>query len=440
MTTAALIDRDLRHIWHPCTQMKDHETWPLFEIVAASGCYLELSDGRKIIDAISSWWCKSLGHQHPRIKHAVMQQVEKFEHVMLAGITNEVIVRLSEMLAALMPVLNKVLYAGDGSSAIEMALKLSLQAQNIAGHAQRTKFIALKNAYHGETAGAMSVSDLGIYRQPYQTMLFSVDTVSAAYVTGTEDPIWEDSGEHWQSVIVRLESLADTAAAVIVEPIVQGVGGMKIYSKDFLKRLRAWTSRHGIYLIADEIMTGLGRTGKMLACEHAGIVPDFLCLSKGLTAGWLPMSVTLTRAPIYDLFYDDYASGHSFLHSHTYSGNVLAASAAIETLTILRETRMLEQVAVQEQSMRSAMDKIAHETGLLKNVRALGGIAAAELNVADAYERAGMKVYHEAMRLGACLRPLGNTIYWLPPFIISNDEIDALANITREAVNAALCA
>ena len=195
-----LAARDLRHIWHPCTQMKDHETLPLLEITAASGCYLELADGRKIIDAISSWWCKSLGHQHPRIKRAVSLQLEKFEHVMLAGATFEVITALSEKLSALLPPLNKVLYAGDGSSAIEMALKLSLHAHRINGNTQRTKFLALKNAYHGETAGAMSVSDLGIYRDAYQPLLFAVEHLSVPYVSGVEDVHWHDSADHWQEI------------------------------------------------------------------------------------------------------------------------------------------------------------------------------------------------------------------------------------------------
>ena len=293
--------------------------------------HLHLHDGRKIIDAISSWWCKSLGHQHPRLKRALLAQVEKFEHVILANTTNETIVHLTEKLAQLMPSLNKVMYASDGSCAVEMAMKMSLHARQIEGKHQRKLFIALENGYHGETAGALSVSDLGLYRAPYQDMLFDTKLIlSLPYVTGAHDPLWSDCESHWEKIENQLKPFAESATAVILEPIMQGAAGMKIYSQDFLKRLRHWTHEHGIHLIADEIMTGIGRTGKMLACEHANIEPDFICLSKGLTSGWLPLSAMLTRSAIYDLFYDDYASGKSFLHSHTHSGNVLAASVAIE--------------------------------------------------------------------------------------------------------------
>jgi adenosylmethionine-8-amino-7-oxononanoate aminotransferase len=353
---------------------------------------------------------------------------------MLAGATHEVITALSEKLSALMPALNKVLYAGDGSSAIEMALKLSLHAHRINGKTQRTKFIALKNAYHGETAGAMSVSDLGIYRDAYQPLLFAVEHLSVPYVSGAEDLRWHDSADHWQEIETQLADAAETTAAVIVEPIVQGAGGMRVYSEDFLRRLRTWTSEHGIHLIADEIMTGIGRTGKMLACEQAEIIPDFLCLSKGLTSGWLPLSVTLTRQSIYDLFYDDYSSGNSFLHSHTYSGNALAASAALATLTIIEEENIVERAAALGREMRSAMQNIAAETGLLKNVRGIGAMVAADLVVSDDVQRAGLQVCHAAVQRGAWLRPLGNTIYWLPPLIMSADEVAILAQITRNAL------
>lgn len=427
--TMTLASRDLRHIWHPCTQMKDHETLPLLEVAAASGCYLELTDGRKIIDAISSWWCKTLGHQHPRIKRAVQTQLEKFEHVMLAGTTNEIITILSEKLSALMPGLNKVLYAGDGSCAVEMALKLSLHAQQLSGARQRNQFIALKNAYHGETAGAMSVSDLGIYRDPYQSMLFDVEYLTVPYVNSTSESRWQNCEEEWRQVSAQLERAADTTAAIIVEPVVQGAAGMRVYSADFLRRLRQWTSELGIHLIADEIMTGLGRTGKMLACEHADIVPDFFCLSKGLTSGWLPLSVTLTRQSIFDLFYDDYAAGKSFLHSHTYSGNALAASAAVATLAEIEESNIVSAAENLGVQMRKAMQQIADETMLLQNVRGIGAIVAADLVVSNQY-RAGFQVYQAAMQRGALLRPLGNTIYWLPPLIMQEEELSQLAMIT----------
>ncbi|HTM64628.1 MAG TPA: adenosylmethionine--8-amino-7-oxononanoate transaminase [Gammaproteobacteria bacterium] len=424
--------RDMRHIWHPCTQMKDHETIPLLEVTSASGCYLHLSDGRKIIDAVSSWWCKSLGHQHPRIKQAVQEQLEKFEHVIFAGTTNEVIVRLSELLAQLMPPLDKVLYAGDGSCAVEMALKLSLHAQHLRGEHQRTKFISLQNAYHGETAGAMSVSDLGIYRAHYQSILFDVVNIPVPYVKDLYDPLWDDCSLYWGRVESILNAAAEKTAAIIVEPIMQGAAGMRMYSKDFLKQLRQWTEKNKIYLIADEIMTGMCRTGKMLACEHAEIIPDFLCLSKGLTSGWLPLSVTLTRQEIYDLCYDDYAAGKSFLHSHTYSGNVLAASAAVAVINIMRDDDIANRANILGEKMRTMMNDIANETGLLRDVRGMGAIAAAD--VISNRERPGIAVYEAAIKRGALLRPLGDTLYWLPPLIMSDVELSLLTEITRDAL------
>jgi adenosylmethionine-8-amino-7-oxononanoate aminotransferase len=418
--------------------MKDHESMPLFEVAAASGCYLQATDGKKLLDAISSWWCKSLGHQHPRIKRAVSHQLELFEHTMLAGTTNDVIVTLSEKLAALNPLLSKVLYAGDGSSAVEIALKLSLHAQKISGHSKRTKFLTLENAYHGETVGAMSVSDLGIYRDAYQPMLFEVEVIPVNYVSGEEDAKWHDCNQHWQQLEAQLARCEHEIAAVIVEPIVQGAGGMRVYSMNYLQRLREWTRARGIYLIADEIMTGLGRTGKMLACEHAGITPDFLCLSKGLTSGWLPLSAVLTTQAVYDLFYQDYDAGHSFLHSHTYSGNPLAASAAVATLAVIAEENIVERTVELGNKMRSALARIANQTGLLKNLRGIGAIVAADFQINDNRRRAGLDVYRAAYTEGVLLRPLGDTIYWLPPLIMQENELTTLEHVTKRALISAL--
>jgi adenosylmethionine-8-amino-7-oxononanoate aminotransferase len=430
-----LIARDLQHIWHPCSQMKDYELFKPLIITGASESSLHLEDGRKIIDAISSWWCKSLGHQHPRIKRALHAQMEKFEHVILANTTNETIVDLSERLAHLMPALNKVMYASDGSCAVEIAMKMSLHARQITGEHKRTLFIALENAYHGETIGALSVSDLGLYRAPYQSVLFDTKFISSLpYVSGEQDALWENCESHWNNILKQLEPYAHTATAVILEPIVQGAAGMKIYSKDFLKRLRAWTSAHGIHLIADEIMTGFGRTGKMLAAQHADIEPDFICLSKGLTAGWLPLSAMLTRSSIYELFYDDYASGKSFLHSHTHSGNVLAASIAIEVLKIMEEENLCARAVAISKVMRTYMQEIADETGGLTNVRSIGAIAAADLVCDTPDRRYGYEVYQRAVQLGALLRPIGNTLYWLPPLNVAMDTLLQLREVTMEAV------
>lgn len=430
--TTPLSQRDLQHVWHPCTQMKDHEQVPLLEIKSALGCYLTLSDGRRILDGISSWWCKNLGHANPRLKHALQRQLDQFEHVILAGTTNDIIVRLSECLASLMPSLNKVFFASDGSSAVEIALKMSLHSRLIEGESKRTRFLALSNGYHGETIGAMSVSDLGMYKRPYETLLFQTRFIDRIpYVSGKDDPLWHDCQEHWDNIEKQLIQEAEYLTAIIVEPIVQGAGGMKIYSADFLKRLSQWARAHNVHLIADEIMTGIGRTGKMLACEHAGIVPDFLCLSKGLTAGFLPMSTVLTTQNIYDYFYDDYKSGHSFLHSHTFSGNPLAAAVAYETLQIMQMESIPDQAAILGKNMLTHFNALADELGILENVRGIGGIVAAELPLQSQRPRLSLDIATAAAKNGVLLRPIGNTLYWMPPLIAKESELVLLRDVTR---------
>lgn len=429
-----LQQRDLNHLWHPCSQMKDYAKIGLLEVISAKGSYLELNNGQKIIDAISSWWCKSLGHAHPRLQQALLKQLDKFEHVILAGTTNETIVSLSERLAALSPKLNKVFYAGDGSCAVEIAMKMSLHTRIIRGEKNRRQFLALSNGYHGETAGALSVSDMGLYRDPYASLLFPCHFIqNIPYINDETDPVWNNCETYWETISQQLAPYAETATAILVEPIVQGAGGMKVYSQDFLYRLRQFTREHGIHLIADEIMTGLGRTGKMLACEYANVEPDFICLSKGLTGGFMPFSAVLTKQSIYDCFYDDYQAGKSFLHSHTYSGNALAASIALEVLNILVEEDMLTKSQQLGLAMRCMFQEIAANTGLLKNVRGIGAIAAADL-ICTSDRRMGFEVYQKAIARGAFLRPLGNTLYWLPPLNIDMKTLSSLKMITEKAI------
>ena len=433
----SLAARDLKHIWHPCTQMKEHEWRPLQEIVAAEGCYLHLKDGRKLFDSISSWWCKSLGHAHPGLKRALKAQLEKFEHVILAGTTHETIVRLSEQLSLLMPSLNKVFYASEGSSAVEIAMKMSLQSRYLCHEKNRTQFLALQNGYHGETLGALSVSDVGLYRDPFASVLLPVHFIShVPYVTGTDDLLWNNCESHWYDVEKELECHADTTTALIVEPIVQGAAGMKIYSADFLKRLREWTTKHNIHLIADEIMTGCARTGKMLACEHANITPDFLCLSKSLTSGFLPLSAVLTSQAIYDVFYDDdHARG--FLHSHTQSGNALAASVAVETLRIMQEEKSVAKANELGAFMRSQLEMMASEINCLTHVRSIGAIAAAD--ICFPFDRkAHGELTSRAAELGVFLRPLGNVIYWLPPLVANENDLFYLARVTQTVLHEVL--
>ncbi len=434
---ANLINEDIQHFWHPCAQMKDYETLKPVVVTGASESYIHLHDGSKIIDGISSWWCKSLGHNHPRLKAALKQQIDKFEHVMLAHTTNETIVNLSAKLAQLMPALNKVFYASDGANAVEIAIKMSLHAHKLHGNNHRKHFLALSNSYHGETLGALSVSDLGIYREAYQELLFNSNFITPIpYVSGTHDPLWNNCETQWQQVEAMLTPFKDSAAAIVIEPILQGAGGMKIYSQDFLRRLRTWTQQHGIHLIADEIMTGFGRSGKMLACEHANIQPDFLCLGKGLTSGWLPMSAMLTSDKIYDLFYDDYERGKSFLHSHTFAGNALAASVALETLAIMDDENICQKATTLGELLHKAMLEVAEKTNRLTNVRSIGAMAAADLINDDPTRRLGFEVYQQAMQLGALVRPIGNTLYWLPPLTMDLATLEELQKITTNAIMA----
>ncbi len=432
-----LIERDLAHIWHPCSQMKDYEKFPPVHIVAAEGAELVDANGNRIIDAISSWWCKSLGHGHPRLREAAKKQIDQFEHVILANTTNSNIVELSEKLCQLSPNLNKVFYGGDGSTAVEIALKMSIHARKICGQKQKTKFMALQNGYHGETVLTLALGDLGIYKADYTDLMPSVNMIeNLPYVSGKNDPLWHDCQSAWQPIEAKLNTQKDTLTAIVFEPILQGAGAMKVYSADFLKRLRKWSKENDVHLIADEILTGFGRTGKALACEHAGIEADFVCLSKGLTAGWMAMSAMLTSTKIYDLFYDDYSKQKSFLHSNTYAGNAIAAAVANEALNIYKDEQIYTRAETLQTEMATLFSDIGKQTGLLENQRGIGGLVAADL-VLDARhqnQRVGFELYQIALKHNILLRPLGNTIYWLPPLNISKLELEKLATGTLNAL------
>lgn len=423
-------------LFHPCSQMKDHETYPPLEIVRAEGAYLYTADGRRLIDPISSWWCKSLGHGHPRIRAAVAAQMGKFEHVILAGTVNRTITELTERLAALLPGRRHLFYGGDGSTAVEIALKMATHAMRIRGEKKRTRFMALENGYHGETALSLAVSDLGIYKEPYRALAADYPMLTGLpYCAGPNDPPFTDCGAAWSALEAQLEREKDTLCALIVEPIVQGAGGMLIYSADLLRRLRLWTEKNGIYLIADEIMTGFYRTGTPLAGDHAGIAPDLVCLSKGLTAGWAAMSAVVMSGELYDLFYADYGTGRDFLHSNTYAGNALAAAAALEAQKIYEDDGIAARVAATSPVLQRLMQEVAAETGMLESVRGIGMIAAADIRPEFIKApRSGYRVYRRAVELGALLRPLGNTIYWLPPLNTSLGTLEELKEITVRAL------
>ncbi|MGQ3887455.1 adenosylmethionine--8-amino-7-oxononanoate transaminase [Legionella sp. CNM-1927-20] len=434
VNTTKIITKDLNHIWHPCMQMKDFEQSPPIVIYSAQGSYLETNQGR-LIDGISSWWCKSLGHGHPAVLAAIQKQMGSFEHVIAASTTHTALAELGEKLAAITQN-QHLFFASDGSCAVEIALKLALHAQKLRGQPQRQTFLSLKNSYHGETVGALSVSDLGIYKEPYNNLGLSCYFLKQIpYVNGVEDPLWHDASSYWQSTVTYLEQIKQEVCAVIVEPILQGAGGMQCYSADFLRRLIDWAQSQGIYVIADEIMTGIGRTGKWLASEYAGVKPDLICLSKGLTSGSIPLSCVSIDHAIYELFYADYELGRSFLHSHTHSGNALAISAALATIKAIEEEDLNQKATLLGQKMLRLFQEISDKTGKLSNIRSIGAMVAGDMEELP-NQRIGFKLYQQALKQGAFLRPLGKTLYWLPPLNTDEKTIMHLAEITLNSIYA----
>ncbi len=440
--TRSLAERDLRVLWHPCAQMQDYADFPPLEIVGAAGVHLHLADGTRVIDAISSWWCKSLGHRHPRLTAALKSQADAFEHVLLANTTSEPVVALCEELLALAnggapsaaAPLAKVFLSGDGSTGIEVALKLAVQFQRQSGAPQRTRFANLANGYHGESVATMSVSDCGLYRAPFADLCFA-STVLAGVPerSGPGDPRWDDCAAEWPAIAAQLAPVADTLAAVIVEPLLQGAGGMRLYSPDLLRRLRTWCDAHGVLLIADEIAAGMGRLGTVLAEHRAGILADLVVLSKGLTGGYLPLAATLCTQRLYDAFLGPWSAGCAFLHSNTYSGNALAAAVAREALAVYRDEDVLGNVARVGPRLRLP------DLPWLTAHRGCGMMAAADLARRDgtpfpAAERTGYRVYRAAVRRGALLRNLGDTLYLFPPLITDAATVDRLHGILADSV------
>ncbi|MCA0403090.1 MAG: adenosylmethionine--8-amino-7-oxononanoate transaminase [Proteobacteria bacterium] len=432
--SSLLIDKDLKHIWHPCAQMKDFQTNPPFIVEKAKGSYLYTNKG-KVIDAISSWWCKSLGHGHPEVIKAIEQQLHCFEHIIAADSTHEVLAAFGEKIASIS---NKehVLFASDGASAVEIAMKLALHAKQLQNQSTRNQFIALKHGYHGETLATLSVSDLGRYKEPYEG--YGVDCYfieDIPYVSNKEELLWFNAEEKWTSIEAQLAPLIEKTCAIIFEPLVQGANGMQIYSADFLKRLSQFARKNNIFLIADEIMTGIGRTGKWFAMEHVGIEADLIAVSKGLTSGSLPLSCVLADNHIFELFYDDYEKNKTFFHSHTYSGNALAVAAALATLNTIEKENLVIQAEKLGQLMTSRFKEIAKISNKLTNIRNLGAIVAGDL-VEHTVPRLGKELYQIALSKGALLRPIGNTLYWLPPLNTDKDTIDDLAEITLASIKA----
>ena len=446
MSNADLVKRDLSVLWHPCTQMKDHEWLPIIPIRAGKGAWLEDYEGKRYLDAISSWWVNLFGHCNPRINAALVEQLETLEHVLLAGFTHEAVTTLSERLVEITPPgLDRCFFADNGSSAVEAALKMSFHAWLNQDQPDKTRFVTLENSYHGETLGALALGNVELYKQTYHPLLMETFTVPSP------DCYHRKQGESWHDYSVRqfekmellLVAHADEICAVIIEPLVQCAGNMRMYDPVYLRMLRDACDRYHVHLIADEIATGFGRTGTMFACEQAGISPDFMCLSKGLTGGYLPLSVVLTSNAIYECFYHDYRHLKAFLHSHSYTGNPLGCRAALATLDIFREDNVIANNRSLAATLRAATAHLADHPHV-SEVRQTGMIVAIEM-CKDKYsrtsypweERRGLRVYQHGLEKGVLLRPLGNVIYMMPPYVTSPDEINFAARVASEGIDLA---
>jgi adenosylmethionine-8-amino-7-oxononanoate aminotransferase len=444
-----LRSRDLAVLWHPCTQMAEHpEPLPLLPIRRGRGAWLEGVDGRRYLDAISSWWTNLFGHAEPRIAGAIARQALELEHVIFAGFSHEPALRLAEgLLRVAPPGLARVFYADNGSAAIEVALKMSFHSFLNRGRTERKKFVALSNGYHGETLGALSMGDIPLYRRTYAPLLLQpLFAPSPDAYEGEPGETAEQTALRRADELQRLfEANAGEICALVLEPLVQCAGGMRMYHPAYLRRAREICDGHGAHLIADEIAVGFGRTGTLFACEQAQVTPDFLCLSKGLTGGFLPMSAVLTTQAVYEDFLDPRSRERAFLHSHSYTGNPLGCAAALASLSIFESEPVLARNRATARRMAELAAPFAEHPHVAE-VRQTGMIVAIEL-VADkatrqpfpAQERRGLLAYRRALAEGVLLRPLGEVLYWMPPYCIDEPALRQLARATDAAI-AAACA
>jgi adenosylmethionine-8-amino-7-oxononanoate aminotransferase len=429
--------------------MQDHVDFPPLHVVGATGCRLHLADGREVLDAISSWWCKSLGHGHPRLVAAAQAQAAAFEHVILANVVHDPALTLAKRLLALANAplsaarhYHHVFFADNGSSGVEVALKMAVHWQAQAGDPRRTRLACLAGGYHGETVGALAVGDLGLYAEPYRSLLFPCSRLDAVpWRDGPEDPAWLDAAAEWPVLERQLAPLADTLAAIVYEPLLQGAGGMHPVSPDLLVRLRHWADAHGVLLIADEIASGMYRCGTFLAGHQApgDGAADLVVLSKGLTGGWMPLATVLAPARIHDAFLAAWHERKAFLHSNTYAGNPLACAVANAALDTYAAEDIPARVATSGPWLRARLRDLAARQPCLRHVRGVGQVAAVDLtrpdgSPRDPLERGGWRVFQAAVARGALLRPLGDTLYLFPPLNASPAELEAMLTILAQSV------
>jgi adenosylmethionine-8-amino-7-oxononanoate aminotransferase len=419
----SLQEKDRQYLWHPYTQMKDYAERDLLIIDRADGLRLIDEHGRSYFDTVSSWWCILHGHNHPTIKAAIKKQLDKVEQVLLAGTSHEAAILLAEQLVGITPPnLTKVFYSDNGSTACEIAFKMSIQYWRHVGHPERNQLVALERGYHGDTIGTMSLGGTPEFHGPFNDMLFDSHRLPSPYCFRCPQGLEQASCdcECLQPYVELLAKQGEQIAALILEPLIQAAGGMIIYPAKYLKKIVALSKEHGVHLIFDEVATGFGRTGTMFAMEQAEVVPDFLCLSKGLTAGCLPMAATMTSDEIYQAFYGDYQDGKTFFHGHTFTGNPVAAAAGLGSLQVFAEEKTMDGLPAKISRLHSNMARFA-ELPWVGDLRQLGMISAMELvkdEAATPYgfnDRVGWPIYLAGLKEGVLLRPMGNVMYlWLP--------------------------
>ncbi|EDT04805.1 adenosylmethionine--8-amino-7-oxononanoate transaminase [Burkholderia ambifaria] len=443
MSTPATDDwvaRSLRAVWHPCTQMKHHERLPLIPVARGAGVWLYDRDGRRYFDAISSWWVNLFGHANPDINAALKDQLDTLEHAMLAGCTHEPAIELAERLHALTArTLGHAFFASDGASAVEIALKMSFHAWRNRGRADKREFVCVANSYHGETIGALGVTDVALFKDAYDPLIRNAHVVASPDARGAQpgETAADVAGRALDDVRRLFAERADRIAALIVEPLVQCAAGMAMHDPSYMRGLRALCDEFGVHLIADEIAVGCGRTGTFFACEQAGVWPDFLCLSKGISGGYLPLSLVLTRDDVFAAFYDDDTT-RGFLHSHSYTGNPLACRAAVATLDLFARDDVLAGNARKSAAMRAALAPLdAHPQ--VRHLRERGTLFAFDVALdGDAARGFSRRFFERALERELLLRPIGTTVYLMPPYVMSDDDIAWLAQRTRDTLDATL--
>ena len=441
-------EEDLKYIWHPCSQMKDYETLPPIVVERASGINLYDIDGNCYKDIVSSWWCNLLGHCNPRINQAIKNQLDKLEHVIFANFTHKTAITLCQKLVEVLPKgLCKFNFADNGSASVEMAMKMSFQYHQQVGNSHKRRFMALTDAYHGETIGALSIGACDLYSKIYKPILLDVIRIQApdCYRCSYGKTRDNCNCECFCDCERQFERYGKETCAILVEPLLQGSAGMKIYPALYLKKLREICDKYDVHLIADEIATGFYRTGKMFALNHANITPDIMCLSKGLTGGFMPMAVAITTQKIYDAFYDEYNTHKAFMHSHTYSGNPLGASCALGVLDILESNEIQKHLNVVTPYFNNLIKEKFAQHKNVGEVRQLGLINAIEIvkdkNAKESFDsklRLGYQIYKCALQKGVLLRPLGDVIYFNPPLIIDKPDMDFVVDVAYECMNEVL--